>query len=306
MRKKISELLKILGNDSAPVKDIGEWCRAPYLCPMIKECWRFLPEGNVFDLSGAGKKAYELYRSGILSIRDIPSEYPLKKNQAIQKKCEREGLPHADMVAINDFLSLLEYPVHFMDFETVNPAVPLYEGTSPFEQIPFQFSVFIVEKEGGPAKRKDFLAEGSVDPREEFLRELKNSIGGKGSVVVYNKSFENGVLRKLGEMSPSDADWVEDVISRTVDLLSPFKSFHYYHPGQKGKVSLKNVLPALTGISYDRLEISEGGAASDAFMAVVAGGLSEEEKAKTRADLITYCGQDTWGMLSILEKIRIL
>ncbi|MBF0215932.1 MAG: DUF2779 domain-containing protein [Candidatus Omnitrophica bacterium] len=302
--KKVGELLKVLDGDRIPEKDIGEWCRSPYHCPMIKECWRFLPDHSVFDLAGAGKKAYELYRAGILAITDIPGGYPLKKNQIIQQKCEREGRPHADIKAINDFLSFLEYPLHFMDFETVNPAVPLYEGTSPFEQIPFQFSVFVVEKEGARAERRDFLAEGMIDPRPEFLRELKSALGPRGTVVAYNKSFENAVLRKLAVMSPEDADWVQDVISRTVDLLSPFKSFQYYHPGQKGKASIKNVLPALTGISYDGLEICEGGAASDAFLAIVDGRLSEKDKARTRAGLITYCGQDAEGMVRILEKLK--
>jgi len=201
-------------------------------------------------------------------------------------------------------LSSLQYPLYFFDFETISPAVPLFDGTKPYQKIPFQFSLHVVRTENDKPEHFSFLSEGAKDPRPELLSELKKVLGDKGSTVVYNQAFEKGILEALGIVFPDYSNWIEGVISRLVDLLIPFRNFDYYHPAQKGSASLKAVLPALTGISYMGMNIGNGEDASIAFLAVTFGDVSDEVRNKVREDLEEYCGLDTEGMIRIIDRLR--
>lgn len=198
-----------------------------------------------------------------------------------------------------------------MDFETYATAIPLYDGLKPYQQVPFQFSLHLIEKEGKKAKHYSFIAEGSGDPRPEFLKELKKVWGEKGSVIVYNQSFEQTVLKKLAEYYPLYKSWVDSIVNRMIDLLIPFRSFAYYHPKQKGSASIKYVLPVLTGATYEDFEIANGSEASLEYLFITHGSYggekaTPEEIKKVRANLERYCGRDTEGMIWILEKLKRL
>ncbi len=196
--------------------------------------------------------------------------------------------------------------MYYLDFETFSPAIPFFEGTRPYQQIPFQYSLHVVEKENAAAKHYSFLAGGTNDPRPEFLSSLKNVLGDSGSIVVYNQSFEKGVLRALANVFPEHDEWVEDLNDRIIDLLAPFRSFHYYDARQKGSASIKNVLPVLTGTTYDHLDISDGMDASLVFLDVISNNVAEKEEIKIREDLKKYCALDTEGMIWIVDKLKEL
>jgi hypothetical protein len=169
--------------------------------------------------------------------------------------------------------------------------------------------VHVTTKKTQKPKHYSFIAKGSDDPRPAFIRELKAVLGAKGSIIVYNQTFEQTVLRGLAEQMPEYSGWVEATVARMVDLLSPFRSFAYYHPLQKGKASLKSVLPALTGITYDDFEIANGSDASLSYLFITHGSYEGEkatakEAREIRAHLERYCGQDTEGMIHILEKLE--
>jgi len=160
-------------------------------------------------------------------------------------------------------------------------------------------------------KRHSFIAEPGGDSRKEFIEELKKSVGTKGSIIVYFESFEKSRLDELAEVFPEYAKWVESTKKRFVDLYAPFNKFAYYHPKQEGSTSLKYVLPALTGRTYEDLEIQEGQDASNRYKELVdaadAGNLSSEDKKKKKETLEyldAYCGLDTEGMVLILEKLK--
>jgi hypothetical protein len=211
------------------------------------------------DTKGRG---IDLLKRGVLRLADIPAEYPLSEKQAIQRAVAISGQPHVSRIQIQRFLSELKYPLHFLDFESFQTAIPAFDGTRPYEQIPFQFSLHVIrEVEAEPEHRK-FLAEGRDDPRPEFLRRLKSAVEPAGSILVFNASFEKGRLKECAEAFPQYESWVEVVTNRMVDLLIPFKGFQFYHPDQCGSASLKYVLSALTGKDYKGLEIQEGGMAS--------------------------------------------
>lgn len=208
--------------------------------------------------------------------------------------------------SIETFVKSLKYPLHYLDFETFSTAVPVLDGTRPYQQVPFQFSLHVVDKPGAMAWHFAYLAEGSTDPRPRFLEELRKAVGSKGSIIIYNQTFEEGILRDLAQAFPEYAEWVDADCRRMVDLLGPFRSFSYYHPDQKGSASIKAVMPALTGRGYEGLDINVGDEASLAYLDMMYGNMPADERAKTRRDLEEYCGRDTEGMIWIVDKLREL
>ncbi len=299
--ERVKALLKIIDGEE-PSSNIGKHCSDPYECELMPECWKF-EKGNVFELYNSRGKQFELFSDDILSLGDIPDDFKLTANQQVQKECALSNAAHIDKEKIKGWLDSLQYPLYYLDFETYNTAIPLYDGLRPYQRIPFQFSLHIVTKEG--VEHKMYLG-SSGDTRAEFISELKKVLGDKGSIITFNQAFEISVIREMASMFPSYKDWSENVIKRVVDLLVPFRNFWYYHPSQCGSASIKKVLPALTGKSYSDLEISDGGSASLSYIQMVHGGISKEEVEKIRKDLEVYCGLDTEGMIWIVDKLKEL
>jgi hypothetical protein len=303
IQDRIENILEVIQQEKCPEMIIGPHCRDPYECPLT-DCWDSLPEGNVFTLYYGGKKSFELYDNGIITIGEIPDDYNLNGKQRIQQACVASGQPYIDDEAISGFLSSLEYPLYYLDFETIGPAVPLFDGTRPYQNIPFQFSVHLVKDEQSLPVHHSYLTSGKDDPRPAFLTELQKIIGDSGSIIVYHKGFEEGILRDLAVAFPEYGDWINQVCSRLVDLLVPFRNFNYHHPAQKGSNSLKAVLPSITGKGYEDLRINDGQIASINFLAATYGDMPEEEKLQVLENLEAYCGRDTEGMIWIVEKLR--
>ncbi len=306
IQQRIDNMFSAIISAKCPAVTIGEQCNSPYECPLKDECWNFLPENNIFEMYGSKKKAFELLEEDIYTFKDIPDDFVLNGKQKIQKDCEISGKPHIEKKAIKQFLNTLQYPLYYLDFETFNTAIPLFDGTRPYQQIPFQFSLHVVEKENAIAKHYSFLADGNDDPRHEFIASLKKVLGNGGSIVVYSQGFEKGVLSRLATFLPKHNKWLESLNDRIIDLLAPFRSFHYYDARQKGSASIKNVLPVLTGTNYDHLDISDGMDASLAFLDVISNNVAEKEEIKIREDLEKYCALDTEGMIWIVNKLKEL
>ena len=300
----ISEMLTVIDSDQCPETTVGRHCNEPYSCLLQEECWKHLPEHHVMTLYSGKKLGEDLMAQGILDISNIPEEIKLNDKQQIQKECVICDQPHINTDEIKNFLKGLKYPLYFMDFETFATAVPIYDGTNPYQNIPFQFSLHVITKPGAMVEHYEFLAEGKDDPRPALLAQLKQDIGPKGSILVYYAAFEKSRLKELAGAFPEYQEWVDSINERIFDLNVPFRDFSYYHPQQMGSSSLKHVLPALTNLSYDDLEIGEGTIASLKFMEAAFGNISDTERQKIRIDLLTYCGQDTGGMIDILRKLQ--
>ena len=306
IQKRIDIMLDITKGSECPQVTIGKHCMAPYDCSLRTECWGFLPENSVFDLRGGKTKQFSLYEQGIVSIKDIPHNITLSRQLQIQKGCVITGTTHVEKEQIRPFLDTLKYPLYYLDFETIGPAMSIYDGTSPFQTIPFQFSLHIVVNNEAEPVHHSFLAKGIGDPRPKLLRELTRLLGSEGSIIAYNSGFEEGVLKELVEAFPEHKDWLDGILPRIVDLLFPFSNFHYYHASQKDTALLKKVLPAVTGKGYEEMGIGAGMDASIAYERITYGSATQEEIAKVRADLIKYCKLDTEGMIWIVEKLRDL
>jgi hypothetical protein len=305
VKENVNRFKKILLKKQMPHIDIGEHCYNPYTCGFFNYCRKHIPDNSIFDFSGMHlAKKYELYRDGIINLNDVPADYPLNKNNQLQLDVHKSNKPVIDKKAIINFLSDLKYPVYFMDFETFQPAVPLYNNSKPYQQIPFQYSVILKKDNKSEPLYFEFLSEPGEDPRKKFIETLLKVTKGKGDVLVYNRTFEVTRLNEIARDFPEYADEIEKFILRIKDLMIPFLKKYYYIPEMKGSHSIKAVLPALVSeLSYDNLEINEGGLASIAYESL----RTETDLmfiAEIKQQLLEYCKMDTFGMVRILEKLE--
>jgi hypothetical protein len=174
IEERVVNMLQVISKKLCPEVTIGRHCLTPYECPLRTECWRFLPENSIFDLRGGKTKQFSLYEQGIICIKDIPDDIPLSRQQQIQKECVITGDTHVEREQIRLFLDMLKYPLFYLDFETIGPAVPIYDGTRPYQAIPFQFSLHIVENDESVPVHHSFLADGIEDPRPGFFMNYRN------------------------------------------------------------------------------------------------------------------------------------
>jgi len=300
---KLDDMFKVIRQRKHPDIKIGPRCNDPYGCALVDHCWKFLPSHSVFDLYRGGKKGFDLLEQGITTLEGISDDFKLTEKQGIQKQVAISVKPYINKKGIAKFLARLEYPINYLDFETFNSAIPLFDGLHPYQQVPFQFSLHTVKAPGAKPEHVMFLSEGRHDPRPEFMLKLRDSVSRTGSIVAFNAPFELGRMRECCEAMPKFSPWLKGIEGRVVDLLGPFRSFDYYHPDQHGSASMKAVLPALTGKGYDDLGIQEGGTASNEFLRVTFSEVTEAERRRVRQQLEEYCGRDTEGMIWITDAL---
>ncbi|MFA6431045.1 MAG: DUF2779 domain-containing protein [Candidatus Margulisiibacteriota bacterium] len=304
IESELAEMLKVIDEQEAPSVKIGSQCFNPHNCPLEDICWSFLPNDNIFLLNRLGRVGYDLLDRGILKISDIPADVELNERQLIQIDCLKTGKTHIVRENIKEFVDKLKYPLYFLDFETLAPAIPIYDDTRPYEEVPFQYSLHIVREKGGKPEHHPYLADGSVDPRPEVLRKLSEMLGESGTIVAYNAPYEINCLKRASDVYTDYKEWFEKTKDRFIDLLIPFKKYDYYNPAQEGSASMKSVLPALTGKNYNDLEIGNGNFARVEYMrAAFDKNTTKEEKDKIFHALEEYCELDTKGMIYILDVL---
>ncbi len=304
---QITAFKKVLQQDSIPDIDIGMYCFNPYECDFMGTCWKHIPEYSVFDISNLYKtKKFELYKKGIVTFNQIDlKNNNLNANQLLQVTSELNGETYIDKESIHHFLNDLNYPLYYLDFETINPAVPIYENSRPYQLIVFQYSLHVQKKQSGDLHHFEYLAEANsdIDPRIGFVKQLIAECGTSGDVIVYNIGFERGKLQDAIIQFPEYTNELTNIINRLKDLMIPFQQKWYYTPEMKGSYSIKYVLPALVPeLSYQDLAIKEGGTASNTFYQMVIGKFKGYIP-KTRKDLLEYCELDTYAMVRILEEL---
>jgi hypothetical protein len=305
--EQVASFKEVIQSKSIPKIDIGSHCSKPYDCDFRGHCWQHVPEYSIFDISGMRiNKKMELYSKGVLTIDEVDKESPLlNANQKLQVLSEQEGTIHINKTEIQGFIRELNHPLYYLDFETMGAAIPIFDHSRPYQHLPFQYSLHI-EQEDGTIVHKEYLAEANpaIDPRTSFVKQLINDCGSEGDVLVYNIGFERNKLQDLIEVYPQYNNEIENIIGRLKDLMNPFQKKWYYTPEMKGSYSIKYVLPALVPkLSYDDLEIKEGGTASTIFTQMVQGEFKGDLK-KTRKTLLEYCKLDTLGMVEILKVLK--
>jgi len=302
---QVTHLKSVLNQKEEPVTDIGPHCSSPYQCDFAGHCWKHVPEYSTFNISRLrADKKFDLYDKDAISFHDIPDDYPLNENQWMQVKSELNNESFIDKEAVQKFVGELNYPIYHLDFETFASAVPVFDGSRPYQQLVFQYSLHIEYKDG-QLDRREYLAEvNGEDPRIKFIEQLISDCGDSGDVLVYNIGFERGKLFDLVEFSPKHKVPILKIIERLKDLMIPFRDRMYYTPSMQGSYSIKKVLPALVPeLSYKDLNIQEGGTASNTFSQMVQGNF-QGDVVQTRKDLLAYCELDTLAMVRILDVLR--
>jgi len=285
--------------------DIGPQCESPYLCDFKEHCWKHIPDDSVFDLRERGIDKYALYRQGVIMQKDIPLAI-LNSKQRFQVESTLKKQDTVDKSKTSEFLRRLRHPVCYLDFETFMVPIPPFGGTSPWQQIPFQYSLYLQTDKGGKLEHYEFLGTPSLDPQKDLLDTLLKTVPNGACMVAYNAAFEIRVLNALAVSFPKHATRINSIIDNFVDLMEPFRKRHIYYWQVKGSYSLKEVLPALVpNMSYDGMQVSDGNMASQAYlrMRIVE---DAEEQMRIRKALLEYCKQDTMGMVEIVKKMKAL
>lgn len=305
LEENIENMFKII-EGSEPEFSVNDLLNIEYSNMCLDEFMDSQPENSLFEFYRMlKKKSVQLYETGYRTMADVPESAKLNDKQAIQKRLAHEGGVNVNKTGIKNFLRNLEYPIYYLDFETINPILPKFDGMKPYQRIPFQFSLHVQDRKGGELKHISFLADGTDDPRPKFMQALKDNLGQKGSILVYNQGFEKGVMNESATSFPEFKEWLDDnILPRIKDLWDVFRNFDYYDPKQKGSCSIKAVLPVMSDLSYKNLEhIKKGDEASYQWEKVTFNGVSAEEKAKIREALEKYCELDTLAEVKILDKL---
>lgn len=289
-----------------PAIDIGPHCASPYPCDFHGHCWQHIPINSIFSLSGNGIDKFKYYRLGKIKIEDLPLDI-LPRGQRIQAEGYLQQKNVINQAAVRAFLDSLWYPLCFLDFETTYMTpVPLFEGTRPYQQVPFQYSLHILSQFGVAPQHYEFLANSGENPMEALLKSLLAVIPENSCILTYNKVFEIGRLNELAMLFPVHKSRIDALINNVRDLMEPFRSKHVYFWQMNGSHSIKAVLPALVPeLSYKDLEIQNGAVAAESYLQTLQ--LQDQaEIDRIRTALLKYCGLDTLAMVKILEKLHAL
>ncbi|GDX79926.1 hypothetical protein LBMAG42_17370 [Deltaproteobacteria bacterium] len=285
--------------DEPPAK-VGHHCQHPRECPFRTHCAPSTGEFSVQRLPRAGKVQQELAELGVTDVRQIPTHVRMNPTQ---QHAVWSLVNHAEYIGGGLLPSLrnVRWPLRFLDFEACQPAVPRWPGTSPFQQLPTQWSMH-VQYEDGRVEHSAFLHTEDSDPREAFVRSLVTAVGTEGSILVYS-GYEATTLRGLRDRMPEAWSEFEGIVNRIMDMLPVIRD-HYYHPDLEGSFSIKAVLPAVCpDVGYDDLEVQDGATAARLWLRMISSGTPDDERAHIRASLLAYCERDTLALLCVREAL---
>ncbi|MCU0660327.1 MAG: DUF2779 domain-containing protein [Candidatus Pacebacteria bacterium] len=306
-REKMQRAKEYLGQEYEP----AGYCSCIYK-GRSKHCTTFpysnpdIPDYSIHDIAriGASKtKLKELVDREIWQIDDIPEGMEFSKNQQAQIDAYRYG-PHKDMLGIRYELEKLTFPLYFLDYETYPSAIPRFTGFSPYQQIPFQFSLHVLRTPDEVPEHYEYLHEESDDPTDALATALSQWIGTEGSIIVWNKKFEIGRNVEIAARNADFAPLMANINNRIYDLMDVFTKQHYVERDFMGSTSIKYVLPVLAPeLTYKDLAIREGGTASEKWNQMTGGTLPQNEREEIAYNLKVYCKLDTYAMYAIWKKL---
>lgn len=293
------EIKRLLSLSRSPRKRLSFECRR---CEIWRDCVGKGIGNHIFELPRLSRSKFEqLCDLGISGIEEIPANFSLTQHQAAVRKALRKKGPVVGD-GLRKQLRRIAWPAHYLDFETVMTAIPLYQDVAPFAQIPTQYSIHRCTAPGEIAGHCQYLADPSRDCRRDLAEHLIADLPGKGSVIVYS-NFEKVVIGGFAALYPDLAGHLASIVERLVDLEVIIRK-NFYHPGFGGRTSIKLTLPALVpGMGYDDLDISEGGTAMAAFACLAMGHYGEAEALEVKRHLLEYCKQDTLAMVRLHEHL---
>lgn len=305
VEKEVARLRALLDGAELGVAISKVKCNKFYECGYKYHCWKDVPEYSVFNVF-RGKLADEVYEKYGMDLKNVPAELYARQLHPGDIETFLDNVELIDRNALNEFISELKYPLYFLDYESIQSAVPMFDNSRAYQQICFQFSLHVQRKPGAELEHFEYLHDvAGADPRPGLIKKLIASIGKEGSVIVYNKSFEKTANEMMAVDFPEYADELRAINVRVVDLMNPFKDRFLYRPCQMGSYSIKKTLPTFVpDMTYEGMGICNGGQASEEFMEFMLGQQSSEKSEKMMQNLREYCGQDTLAMVRLLDVVR--
>lgn len=302
-RARIGQALNVAASGTMPdpaperarLKSYGEWLeiREKLDPPLAQDSIHRLPFINA-------EKASALIEAGITTIDAIDDPSVLGKSTRRYLSARAQGVRTVDRRALDQFLRGIVYPVYYFDYETSQSLLPQWDGTRPYQQVPFQYSLHIQREPGGEIEHREYLHRDESNPMPALLDRLREDVGEIGSVLVWYEAFEKTRNDEMAEAFLEHATFLQDMNARVVDLMKPFADETISDPAFKGSASIKNVLPALLPeLSYADLDIQEGASASRLWKEVTLTNPQAPERNKVYSDLVEYCTRDTWAMVAI-------
>lgn len=282
-----------------PDISIGAKCFQPFECDYKSYCWAHIPPYSVFDVFKK-QQAEEIADTHGPELENLPDHLRPTGPQAFDVESYLSGQLIIDLIKIAVFLGKIEYPLRFLNYETLMPAIPIFEGTRPYQQIPFQFSMHVKTKPDAKLVHYEYLHKAQTDPRRAFAKKLIKRCGSNGTILVYNQEFEAARNRDLAREYPEFALALVAINSRMIDLQIPFTKRWLYHPNQSSSLSIKAVLSAFTNLNYEDMEIGDGVEAMQEYSAFMQGEVGDGENLDLWSNLTEYCKQDTYAMVLLL------
>lgn len=309
-RARIDQALSVAASSSMPdpaperarLKSYDEWVEIRHKLdpPLTKDSIHRLPFMNA-------EKATALIEAGISTIDAITDPSMLGKSTRRYLSALAKGARTVDRDALDRFMSGITYPVYYFDYETSQSLLPPWDGTRPYQQVPFQYSLHIQREPGGEVVHREYLHRDASNPMPALLERLCGDVGETGSVLVWYEGFEKARNNEMAEAFPEYAGFLHDLNTRVIDLMKPFADGTITDPAFRGSASIKAVLPALLPeLSYDDLEIKEGGSASRLWKEVTLTNSQAADCEKVYADLVDYCTRDTWAMVAIHNELLVM
>ncbi len=306
IRDQAARLVEVLSRDAAPEVVPNVHCKRDGECPFLATCWRGYPVHDVTTLPLIrAEVVHELHDLGVRDISNIPLGTKLSARQRLITSVVQTGVPFVSE-DLGGVLACMEYPLHFLDFESTNSAVPAYRGTAPYRHVPFQWSDHVMDAAGGGVRHAEFLHRDKSDPRPEFARSLWQALSGAGTVFYYS-SYEKSILKGLAaDDVPCAALALQAIEELGVDLEKVVKE-HVYLSEFFGRTSIKKVYPALVpGGGYAGLAIQDGETAASEFRRMLSPATTELESQRIATELLQYCERDTLAMLEVFRALEHL
>jgi predicted RecB family nuclease len=299
---EVEQLLDLIDQSDIPAVDPWKHCRVPHPCEFWDRCTCKKPIDWIYYLPKLGRKRAEmLHQKEIDSIANIPNDIKLTPQQVRVRDVYRTGTPYIS----SEIAAQLQHfgpPACYLDFETMAPAIPLFEGNQPYQRIPFQWSLHSVDGDG-KLRHSGFLAPGGSDPSEAFLRSLLDALDQQPEPIIVYSSFERATLNQLARRFKQHRNRINAVVPRLRDLLNVVRT-NVYYPEFRGSYSIKEVGPSMASVQYDDLqEVADGGSAAWAFEKIAAHRCNSDEEIKLRESLIEYCRRDTLAMVEIHKSL---
>ncbi len=299
IQQKIDAAIEVLSNTQMPDVSVGAHCTKPYPCDFMSYCWKDIPANSIWFLQGVSlNDKLEAVNNGILTIDAYANQH--QEDVKLHSYLSNKEIIQSENIA--NYFKNVQYPICFFDVEAFQSAIPIFDGTKPYERIPFLYSLHIQQEANAPFIHKDYFSATDGDYRKTFIKQFLEDTKTCKTILVYNDLIEKGVLYYLANLFPEFKPEIDKRIAIMLDVEIPFKRLDYYHPKQLGSLSLKTISATMLDINpYNAVDVKDGQEAMAIYNELFY--KSKEEQELYYDKLRSYCKTDTYVLSEVYKKL---